>query len=293
MHTAGNRFAALTGATLSVALALFVAVASAGAFNGASTANTPLLSLAQESPTPEPTPEPTSEPTPEPTAEPTPEPTPEATPAPTEEPTEEPTATPTEEPTEEASPTATPEPAGTEDSDDDTIWIALIVVGLLGIAGVLLYLWLSRRGTRVESEAQWNKRLKADAGEARWINDVLAADIANRATSRTADELGRQWQEGRRRIDDLDAELFRLLSTAPTELAVTQTRNLTEALRALREALDTDVRLRAGEPQPGQDVLLEDSAGTISGRRHLLAGAIAAIENPDAQPPAGPPPAGA
>jgi len=224
---------------------------------------------AQETPTGTLTASATEEPTPEPTAEPTPEPTPEPadTPAPTSEATEE--------------PSPSESPGATEEGDDDGIGaVGIVLIAgavLLGIVLIAALLAASRRRKAVTGD--WNSQLRASIGEARWIHATLSLDIANRATTRNPGELQRVWNEGQRRMSDLEASLFRLSGGAPEDRRNVPVSMLAEALGALRQALETDVALRAdAAPQPGQDTLLAGSSAAISQRRGELATAIQALE---------------
>lgn len=226
---------------------------------------------AQETPTEAPTPEPTEEPTPEPTPE------------PTEEPTREPTREPTEEAT--AEPEATEEVLVTEEDEGDDGGIGalgiILIAGAVVLGIVLVAAFLASRRQKAAVAGDWDAQLKASLGEARWIHDTLSMDIANRATSRGPGELERLWREGQRRISDLEAALFRLSSNAPENRRDVPVPTLTEALRGLRQALETDVALRGdAEPRPGQETLLQDSSALISQRRAELAAAIQALQGP-------------
>jgi hypothetical protein len=162
--------------------------------------------------------------------------------------------------------------------------IALIIGAvLLGI--VLISSLLASRRRRAGTVEEWDAGLREATGEARWVHEVLSLDIANRATTRTQDELLAIWQDGRRRITDLEASLYRASSSAPEQRLDVPVYLVTDALRGLREALDNDLNLRSpeGASAPGQDTLLDDSAALISQRRAMLLQAVQTIENPQAQ----------
>jgi hypothetical protein len=229
---------------------------------------------------------PTDIPTEAPTPPPTEPPTPEATDAPTPVPTAEPTPELTEEPTEE--PTPTPEPEDEDDNDDVVGGLSLLqlalILGALVLAAILLSSLLASRRRKAATAEEWDEGLKESLGEARWVHDVLSLDVANRATNRAPQDLSAVWQDGRRRMTDLESALYRTSSSAPHSRSDVPVYMVTDALRGLREALENDINLRApsASTAPGQETLIEDSAALVSQRRHALLSAIQAVEGPPA-----------
>jgi hypothetical protein len=60
------------------------------------------------------------------------------------------------------------------------------------------------------------------------------------------DQVTTQWVDGKRRLDDLQADLYRLGTDIPTTDRATKLGALTGSLAALQESLQGDVALRSG-----------------------------------------------
>ena len=223
---------------------------------------------ATTSPTPTATPTPTtSTPTPTPTsATPTPTPTPTtATPTPTPTPTPTtPTATPT---TQTPTPTTTSPSAAPLPSEQSTPWWPWLLLAAL-VVGLGAW-WAVVAGKR----RRWDAAYAKDLADARWAVDSLVPSVTNRALP--ASQVNQQWLDGKRRLDDLQGDLYRLGTTIPTTERATKLGALSGSLAALQESLERDVALRtqvdAGTATTGD---LEASMAEVVQRGNAVTGAI-------------------
>ena len=187
---------------------------------------------------------------------------------PTDTPTPTPTDTPTPTPT-TASPSVTvsPEPVPASSSTPWWPWalLAAVVVGLLAWLAVVL----SKR-------RRWDADFERDLAESRWVVDHLVPQATDR-TLPTA-QVTQQWLDGKRRLDDLQSDLYRLGTAIPSSERATRLGALSGALGAVQESLQSDIALR-GTASP--DTLegareLDASLQQVVHRRDAL---IAVVEN--------------
>src|SRR4051812_5081651 len=153
----------------------------------------------------------------------------------------EPSATATEERTPgsiaAASPTPTASTAPTEPTDSQTTWWPWLLL-LVPIVGLII--WLLSRSSR---RRDWEARYGVAVEQVRWVATSLAPSVANRTLP---PEAGRQyWFEGRPRLDELQAELVALSTSAPDEALSATLARASASLTSLSQALETDVALRA------------------------------------------------
>jgi len=244
----------------------------------------------QASPTDTATPTKTATPTPTPTKTDTPTPTPTKTDTPTPTPTSSsPTPTPT--PT-SSSPTPTsssPSPTTTSATatptptpESGTTWwpwalLAAIVVAALAWFGIV-----------AGKKGRWDKALENDYAEARWAADQLVPSVTNRDLP--VEQVQSQWADGKRRLDDLQRDLYRLGTDIPNggERAA-KLGTLSGALAGLQQALEGDVALRiAADGTPESANALAMSAQAVEHRRESLRAAV--LGTPAGGTHAGPPP---
>ena len=184
------------------------------------------------------------------------------------------TSTPTEEETSE-SPTPT-ESAAAAASDETTgwpWWLWLLLVA--AVAGGIAWFVLAARRRRT-----WDADFAAKSLEARWAADTLMPSVTDRAAS--VEEVAQRWRRGKPRLDELLTDLSQLAGTASGAERAAGASRVSEAVKALSQALDSDVLLRAGTSPTGQ------SDGELAeSRRHAQTRAdevLAALENPEPSP---------
>jgi hypothetical protein len=160
------------------------------------------------------------------------------------------------------SPSPTPVPA-----DSSTPWwpwalLAAAVAALLG--------WWAVVGGR---RRRWDAAFEKDLGDARWVVDSLVPSITNRALPAT--QVAAQWPDGKRRLDDLQSDLYRLGSDIPTTERATHLGAVSGALGALQHSLESDVALRATAAGPEGEAALAASLQEVVRRRETLIAAVA------------------
>src|SRR5829696_6644131 len=166
----------------------------------------PTLTLPTRSPAGTPTANPTAPPSPtaNPTANPT-APNPTTTRATTATPTQTPEPTPTA-----TTPVSTSTPADAAASSSSASWLWWLLGLLAALAGVLLLVWLLRRGAR----KAWEERLAGTVAESTWLaHDLLPAALSaeSPATSRNI------WTASRPRVQALQNDLNELVPSSPKD----------------------------------------------------------------------------
>ena len=186
------------------------------------------------------------------------------------------TSTPTEEPTSESptpTPTETAAAAASEDSTDVPWWVWLLLAA--AIAGGIAWFVLAARRRR-----DWDAAFAAKSLEARWAADTLMPSVTDRAAS--VEEVAQRWRRGKPRLDELLTDLSRLAGTASGAERAGRATQVSEAVKALSQALDSDVLLRAGTSPTGQsDGELAESRRVAQARADEV---LAALESPEPSP---------
>ncbi|WP_336921189.1 hypothetical protein [Aquipuribacter sp. SD81] len=191
----------------------------------------------------------------------------EAAPAPTAAPPAE-TADPAD--TADTAPATEPAPvaSGTEEATlvgdvvDGIPWwawllLALVVVGLVAAVVAL-------RRAKAE-ELRWSALWHELTGEARWLDERVVPAVQDRSLD--PQTVVTRWQDGQRRFDDLDRRVWAAANEERRPARVADLNAISEALLRLRDAVDTEVSLRAsGVEQPG----LPDAAQTVADARDEL-----------------------
>ena len=233
----------------------------ATATDAASTAPTPTPTPTSATPTPTPT---SATPTPTPTkTSPAPTLTPtSASPTPTSASPTPTSSSPTSSPSVTVAPTAAPVP-----ETSSTPWWpwALLVAALAVLGGI----WAVVGGKR----RRWDAAFAKDLGEARWAVDSLVPSITNRTLP--ADQVTAQWPDGKRRLDDLQSDLYQLGTDIPTTERATRLGAVSGALGALQQSLESDVALRSTATGPEGEDALAASLQEVVRRREALITAIA------------------
>ena len=186
------------------------------------------------------------------------------------------TATPTEEPTSE-SPTPTPTVSATPTASDETTdspwWPWLLVAA--AIAGAVAWFVLAAKRRRT-----WDAAFAATLLEARWAADTLMPSVTDRAAS--VEEVAQRWRRGKPRLDELLTDLSQLAGTASGAERSGRASQVSEAVKALSQALDSDVLLRAGTSPTGQsDGELAESRRVAQTRADEV---LATLESPEPSP---------
>jgi len=233
----------------------------ATATDAASTAPTPTPTPTSATPTPTPT---SATPTPTPTkTSPAPTLTPtSASPTPTSASPTPTSSSPTSSPSVTVAPTAAPVP-----ETSSTPWWpwALLVAALAVLGGI----WAVVGGKR----RRWDAAFAKDLGEARWAVDSLVPSITNRTLP--ADQVTAQWPDGKRRLDDLRSDLYRLGTDIPNTERATRLGAVSGALGGLQQSLESDVALRSTATGPEGETALAASLQEVVRRREALITAIA------------------
>jgi hypothetical protein len=122
---------------------------------------------------------------------------------------------------------------------------------------------------------RWDAEFAQDLSEARWVVDALVPSATNRLLP--ADQTSQQWLDGKRRLDNLQSDLYRLGANPPTTARATHLGTVSGSLAALQQSLESDVALRStAATTPDSARALDASLQTISHQRDTLQ---AAIEN--------------
>jgi hypothetical protein len=158
--------------------------------------------------------------------------------------------------------------------DTSTVWWPWVLL-LLIVAGLGIWLVMLTRRRR-----EWDADFTRDLGEARWVADSLLPSVTSRDLPPA--QLNQTWLDGKRRVDDLNSDLYRLGSAAPSSGRATRVREVSGALGSLQQSLEHDVALRSGglPSDPIAVIALETSRQEVTRQRDAL---VAAIDN---QPPA-------
>ena len=220
--------------------------------------DTPSPTPTSAAPTPTPTPTPTktsAAPTPTPTPTPTSASPTSASPTPT-------SSSPTASPSVTVPPTAAPVP----DSTSTPWWPWVLIVAILAVLGGI---WAVVGGKR----RRWDAAFAKDLGEARWAVDSLVPSITNRALP--AEQVAAQWPDGKRRLDDLQSDLYQLGTDIPSSERAARLGAVSGALGALQHSLESDVALRSTAVGPEGEPALAASMQDVVRRREALIAAIA------------------
>jgi hypothetical protein len=133
--------------------------------------------------------------------------------------------------------------------------------------------WLA---TVLAKRRRWDADFERDLAEARWVVDQLVPQATDRTLP--AQQVQQQWLDGKRRMDDLQSDLYRLGTSIPNSERATRLGAVSGALAAVQESLQADVALRStASPDDLEGArLLDASLQQVVKRRETL---IAAIEN--------------
>jgi hypothetical protein len=144
---------------------------------------------------------------------------------------------------------------------------------LLAAAVVGLGAWLAAMLTK---RRRWDADFERDLAESRWVVDQLVPQATDRTLP--VEQVQQQWLDGKRRMDDLQSDLYRLGTSIPNTERATRLGAVSGALAAVQESLQADVALRStASPDDLEGArLLDASLQQVVKRRDTL---IAAIEN--------------
>jgi hypothetical protein len=127
---------------------------------------------------------------------------------------------------------------------------------------------------------RWDADFAKDLSEARWVVDALVPSATNRLLPPA--QATQQWLDGKRRLDNLQSDLYRLGTNPPTTARATHLGTVSGSLAALQQSLEHDVALRTTAASTPDDArALDVSLQTIGHQRDALQ---AAIENRPAAP---------
>jgi hypothetical protein len=159
-------------------------------------------------------------------------------------------------------PTAAPVP----DSSSTPWWPWALLVAVLAVLGGI---WAVVGGKR----RRWDAAFAKDLGEARWAVDSLVPSITNRELP--AEQVAAQWPDGKRRLDDLQSDLYQLGTDIPSSERAARLGAVSGALGALQHSLESDVALRSTAVGPEGEPALAASMQDVVRRREALIAAIA------------------
>ena len=133
--------------------------------------------------------------------------------------------------------------------------------------------WLADRAGK---RRRWDADFERDLAESRWVVDHLVPQATDRTLP--AEQVTQQWLDGKRRIDDLQSDLYRLGTSIPNTERATRLGAVSGALAAVQESLQADVALRStASPDDLEGARqLDESMQQVVRRREAL---IAAIED--------------
>ena len=123
---------------------------------------------------------------------------------------------------------------------------------------------------------RWDAAFERDLAESRWVVDQLVPQATDRTLP--ADQVTQQWLDGKRRLDDLQSDLYQLGTSIPNSERATKLGAVSGALAAVQESLQSDVALRATASPDDLDGArqLDESLQQVVRRRDAL---IAVIED--------------
>jgi len=142
----------------------------------------------------------------------------------------------------------------------------VLIVAILAVLGGI---WAVVGGKR----RRWDAAFAKDLGEARWAVDSLVPSITNRALP--AEQVAAQWPDGKRRLDDLQSDLYQLGTDIPSSERAARLGAVSGALGALQHSLESDVALRSTAVGPEGEPALAASMQDVVRRREALIAAIA------------------
>jgi hypothetical protein len=123
---------------------------------------------------------------------------------------------------------------------------------------------------------RWDADFERDLAESRWVVDHLVPQATDRTLP--TEQVQQQWLDGKRRLDDLQSDLYRLGTDIPSSDRATRLGAVSGALAAVQESLQSDIALRS-TTAPGDlegARALDASLQQVIHRRDAL---IAVIEN--------------
>lgn len=123
---------------------------------------------------------------------------------------------------------------------------------------------------------RWDTAFERDLAESRWVVDHLVPQATDRTLP--TEQVTQQWLDGKRRIDDLQSDLYQLGTSIPNTERATRLGAVSGALAAVQESLQADVALRSTASPDDLDGArqLDESLQQVVRRRDAL---IAAIED--------------
>ena len=162
-------------------------------------------------------------------------------------------------------PSTSAEPGVVDDAADAVggvpwwVWALLVLAGL-GLVAAIVALRRARA-----AELAWATLWHELTGEARWLDERVVPAVQDRSLD--PQTLSTRWQDGVRRFDDLDRRVWAAANEERKPRRTADLNALSESLLRLRDAVDTEVSLRASEvQQPG----LDDAAQTVADARDDL-----------------------
>jgi hypothetical protein len=137
--------------------------------------------------------------------------------------------------------------------------------------------------------SRWDKALDGDYAEARWAADQLVPSVTSRDLP--VAQVQAQWADGKRRLDDLQRDLYRLGTDIPNGAErAARLGTLSGALAALQQSLESDVALRIADDGTAESAAaLAASEQAVEHRREALRAAV--LGSPAGGTHAAPPPA--
>lgn len=172
-------------------------------------------------------------------------------------------------------PTLAPEPAGGGADDDSEVnWGAIgAVVGIILVVAALIALISSRSRKQAQEKGTLNRRIAHVVGGAQWVHDQASLDLIG--STQSPDRLRVSWDDTRRRMSDLGAEVSSIAVSAHDKQVAGELRALGHALGLLEGALDTSVGLRMrGGYDAGTVAATDESFVAVNERRHELHAAL-------------------
>lgn len=135
------------------------------------------------------------------------------------------------------------------------------------MAAVAALVWF---GVVAGRRRSWDAALDRDHAEARWVADQLVPSVAGRSLS--PEQVQAAWTDGKRRLDDLQSDLYRLGTSIPNGGdRAARLGTLSGTLAALQQSLEADVALRLSDDgTPESAARLSASAATVEQNRQAL-----------------------
>jgi hypothetical protein len=172
--------------------------------------------------------------------------------------------------------TVAPTPAATTAADDGSSvnWALLaVLVAIVLVLAAIIALVRNRSQAQSRERGTLHRRIAHVVGGAQWVHDQASLELIGSTVP--PERLRVSWDDTRRRMNDLGAEVSTIAVGAHDKAVSAELRTLGHALGLLEGALDTSVGLRLrGGYDAGTVAATDESFVAVNERRHELRAAL-------------------